>query len=139
MAIQKKIDALQGLETEVALNLTNEQTVPASAGLPNELLAQLLLKKLKKEADLEEAEEDRRKKLLARNLEMVRDQQAQKELEQRSCTHTKENGKPSVGGQKVSGGHFAFICVRCQCLWDEKTVPKHLVNSLPPGTIGGAL
>jgi hypothetical protein len=47
-------------------------------------------------------------------LELARIEIEQRELGWASCSHTKENGKPSIGGQVHSDGLYHPICLRCQ-------------------------
>lgn len=143
MAVNKRPDTLQGLETEIGLHVSTSDAAEKpeertkEALTANALLAQMLLRKLEKEQAEDTLKAELRQKLLKRNLEMIREQIAATDAAQAACGHVKENGKASISGQRIDNGHFVFICVRCAKLFDEFTLPPHLANSIPPGTIGG--
>lgn len=63
--------------------------------------------KLQKEAD--DAERKRQDML-----ELARVEEQSKQDRWASCSHTKENGRPCVGGQINSDGLVHNICLRCQ-------------------------
>jgi hypothetical protein len=88
------------------------------------------------EALLQEEQSKRESGRLQENrLLAIQDEIDNKNAAQDSCSHTKDNGLPSVGGNRDSSNNTIFICLRCQKLWRNDELPMYLRNNLPQ--IGG--
>ncbi len=104
----------------------------------NEVLLRLLAS-MNKRMEREEAEEERKeeelRRLLAARGEGFKQEIARREAIWAACDHRKENGRPCISGQRLSSNDYAFICMHCQKLWDQKTLPSHLTVNMDD--IGG--
>lgn len=100
-----------------------------------EKLVEIMAARWEKEQAKEEEKEEELRRLLAARSQAFKEEIANREALQNACDHRKENGRPCVGGQKLSNNHFVFICQHCYRTWDEKTLPPHLSVNLD--NIGG--
>lgn len=57
------------------------------------------------------------------------------ESRQEACTHTKPNNSPALGGIRVSSGAVVYVCLNCNKLWTDQTLPPYMRANMPP--IGG--
>jgi hypothetical protein len=64
-----------------------------------------------------EALKERRKAMKASMVEAVEKARLTKIAAQQACLHQKENGRPSTGGQMLSNGNVAIICMHCRRIW----------------------
>lgn len=120
--------------TQEALILATAADEPRSGGgLPPELL-QLISRRYQKELEEDERKEEELRRLKESQIEYTKQAMAQKEAMQNACPHIKENGRPRLGGQRLSSGEIVFICQNCHKTWTNSP-PPHLMVSLE--AIGG--
>lgn len=56
-----------------------------------------------------------------------------------ACSHTKQNGKSALGGQRLSNGDLLLLCQRCQKTWQGAEVDQIPPQLAPNGDhIGSA-
>lgn len=124
--------------TIAALLATQTQAKQGGDTGTNEVLLRLLAS-MSKRLEREEAEEGRKEEELRRLLEArgegFKQEIARREAIWAACDHRKENGRPCISGQRLSSNDYAFICMHCQKLWDQTTLPAHLTVNMDD--IGG--
>lgn len=94
-----------------------EQTLTVTMDQLNDLIANAI--RVAKEPSPEEAQKQAEEKariaqLRQDSIDMAKLEIEQRELGYKNCSHQKENGKPSVGGQIHSDGLYHPFCLRCQ-------------------------
>lgn len=124
------------LQAAIALTDTDGRKAEDSI---DTLLKRRLLESLDKQLAKQQAEEEQKLEEVNRALKMRTEQAAhekeRRELGQAICPHRKENGRPNIGGQRLSNGHTVFICGTCYKTWDETNLPPTLQVQLE--NIGG--
>ncbi len=107
------------------------------AGAQSDLQAQVLqalLSNLNMDMADKQAKKAEEKERLERQMraqcDNVAHEKAREKASQDYCSHTKENGRSRLGGQKLSNNHYAYICGYCHKVYDETTIPGHLQISM---------
>lgn len=97
------------------------------AGKVDEALRMIQVRKglLDIKADEDQADENAR--LQAARLKAIQEEMERIEAKQSACPHTKQNGTPSIGGQRDSQNIPHWICLNCQKIW-HGTLPAHLAR-----------
>jgi hypothetical protein len=68
-------------------------------------------------------------------LEAIEQERQAREWNQSQCNHRKENGRPSIGGQRDHSGHYMFICLNCMKQWVDGELP--MTHRIPMELVGG--
>jgi hypothetical protein len=102
-----------------------------------ELLAQLLARKLQRQLAQEDEAEDTNRKAReagARTMQMKRDQETAK---QNACPHLKPNFQSALAGQRTHQHNYVFICQYCACEFDGNDLMTRPHLRIPMDRIGG--
>jgi hypothetical protein len=135
MSDNKQNKPLQPEDILAAANSTlPTSSDPEILAMQKGLLA-LQLKQLSKQvAEQDEAEQSHNAARLQNAIgqEKARQQQVQR---QSMCPHVKPNGQSALGGQRINGTNYFFLCLYCQKEFNETNLPPHL--RLPLERVGG--
>jgi hypothetical protein len=122
----------------IAASGTDAANIPPGAANPAlDLLTQLLLKRIGKE---EQEDEAKRQQELAMRKQGAMDMAAAAELtryNQENCAHKKQNGSTLVVGIRDSRNNYNWACQRCAKSWINYEVPPELRPDLE--TVGGPI
>lgn len=115
-----KSDAAKNLEAEVErlkaeLAKSYTQSVkPASSDDATRQLAEIMLRREAKQLVKEEELEQRKAEARADFLRVAKEQEAQKQARENSCSHTKDNGRTAIAASQIhSDGMLHPFCMRC--------------------------
>ena len=129
-------------ETDIAVAEAPAESIHAAVDELAELDRQLEREKreleledLREKRDKRRAEAENIRRLRLANISRIAEERALKSRAQELCRHVKENGRPNIGGQKLSNGHLSLVCQTCHREFDETNLPPHLMISLD--NIGG--
>lgn len=108
---------------------------PVAAERQEQELANLRLEKLERELRVEsllaekgkrDEEKENKRRLSLANIERLKEERKIKERAQLMCDHRKMNGRPNIGGQRLSNSKLSLVCQNCFKTFDEDTIPPHL-------------
>lgn len=74
-------------------------------------------------------ERERRESDMRAMVELAKTQELETRRRQETCSHRKENGERSVGGQIHSDGKIHPICLRCQKQFTPIDPPQELLST----------
>jgi glucan-binding YG repeat protein len=76
------------------------------------------------------AEKEQLERQMRAQCDNVKHEKERQKASQDYCSHQKENGRSRIGGQRLSNGHYAYLCGYCHKEYDETTLPSHLQISM---------
>jgi len=117
---------------EVTHTREDLQQILLAMAQQNKEFAADLARELRKPDPDTQAKQDAEKARAAKNkadfVEMVKNDEAAKQMRQNACPHRKDNGRFSTGGQVIGGRYALLLCSHCQKAWYKVFPPETLAQ-----------